>query len=107
MFVVRGVDLALGPASTPTRSWRAAGLEVKKDKSRLFSVAAEPFSLAVSTFDRIERSCEMTASFRPHSSLKARFSFFVSSNFLRCVWMDSGVGVSCEELKERPYHKAH
>lgn len=104
VLVVRGVGLAFGPASTPTRSWRAAGVEVKKDKSTgLFSAVLDtPSALAVSTVDRIDCSCEMTASFRSRSSFRDRFSFFVSNNFLRCACMVSGVGVSGEYPKERP-----
>lgn len=61
VFVVSGVCLALGPAATPTRSWRAAGLEVKKERSSgLGSGAFDPASAlcvcAVSTVERIDRS---------------------------------------------------
>lgn len=104
VLVVRGVGFAFGPASTPTRSWRAAGLEVKNDRSTgLFSAVLDtPSAFAASTVDRIDCSCEMTASFRAHSSFSDRFSFFVSNNFLRCACTVSGVGVSGDDPKERP-----
>jgi len=33
VLVVSGACFELDPASTPTRSWRAAGLEVRKERS--------------------------------------------------------------------------
>jgi hypothetical protein len=52
--------------------------------------------------EMIDFSWEITASFRAHSSCKARLSFLVSRSFLRCAWMVSGVGASGELSKERP-----
>jgi hypothetical protein len=66
-----------------------------------------PSGLADSTVDRIDFSWEMTASFRAHSSFNDRFSFRVSRSFLRCAWMVSGVGVSGEDSKERPYKRTN
>lgn len=101
VLVVIGVCLAFEPVSTPTRSWRAAGLDVRKDRSSgagLVVEASVPLSgLADSTVDRIDLSCEITASLRAHSSFNERLSFRVSRNFLRRTWIDSGVGVSGEE----------
>lgn len=110
VFVVSGACLEFVPASTPTRSWRAAGLDVKNDKSKgflgvVFGSSVGPSDLAVSTVDRIHFNWEMTASFRAHSSFNDRLSFRVSRSFLRCAWMVSGVGVSGEVSKERPYEQ--
>lgn len=101
VLVVRGVCLALEPVSTPTRSWRAAGLEVRKDRSSGAGLALKAsvagLGLAVSTVERIDLSCEITASLRAHSSFNERLSFRVSRSFLRWALIDSGVGVSAEE----------
>jgi hypothetical protein len=77
VLVVSGACFAFDPASTPTRSCRAAGLVVRKDRSSwLDSLAVSLRSvLEASTVEMIDFSWDMTASFRAHSSCKARLSF--------------------------------
>lgn len=104
VFVVSGACFAFDPASTPTRSWRAAGLAVRKERSSWldFPVVSLFSVLEASTVEMIDFSWDMTVSFRAHSSCKARLSFFVSRSFLRCAWTVSGVGAFGEFSKERP-----
>lgn len=106
VFVVSGACFTLDPASTPTRSCRAAGLAVRKERSSWSDSLIVSFLsvsvFEVSTVEMIDFSWEITASFRAHSSCKARLSFLVSRSFLRCAWMVSGVGASGELSKERP-----
>lgn len=99
------------PAVTPTRSCRAAGLDVKKYKSMsgfgvVVGVSVSPsvlVELATAAVDRIARNWEMTASLRAFSSFSARFNFLVSSSFLRWARIVSGVGSSGEKVNWRFY----
>lgn len=86
MFVVRGVCCA--PGLAPTRSFFAAGLEVRNDRSRSVgardSVSVFGFvAPSVLTFDRMECNWVMTASLRAFSCFNARFNFLVSCNCFR------------------------
>lgn len=87
----------------PTRSVVAAGLEVRKD--RLGSVVADVAGVfeSVLTTDScaVENSCAVesaafncaiTASFCRDSFSSACWSLRVSRSFLRCIFIDSGVG---------------
>lgn len=108
VFVVRGVCWESEPAVTPTRNCRAAGLDVKNDKSRSFrgtvaGVFASPSFFATAVVVRIERSWAIMASLRAFSCFRARFSFLVSWSFLRGVRSDSGVGSSGERVNCRFY----
>lgn len=113
VFVVRGVCLVSVPAVTPTRNCRAAGLDVRNDKSTsgFEVVAGVPESpsflveLATAAVDRIARNWAMTASLRLFSSLSAWFNFLVSRSFLRWARIVSGVGSSGEEVNWRFYKR--
>lgn len=106
VFVVRGLWREFDPAATPTRNCRAAGLEVKKDRSisslgrggtggsESPSVFVVLMALVAWTVERIDRSWEMTASFRAHSCFSARLSFLVSCSFRRWATIVSVVGAS-------------
>lgn len=97
----------------PTRNWRAAGLDVKNDRSTSFCATVAGalespvlVALATAAVDRIERNCAITASFRAFSCFSERFNFLVSCNFLRWIRIVSGVGSSGEGVNWRFYNKS-
>lgn len=105
---MRGVCWESEPAVTPTRNCRAAGLDVKNDKSRslcgtVAGVFASPSFFAIAVVVRIERNWAITTSLRAFSCFSERFSFLVSCSFLRWVRIVSGVGSSGEEVNCRFY----
>lgn len=108
VLVVRGVCGIFAPEAAPTRNCCAAGVAVKKDRSSPVGAASSSLSglidfppLATATVDRIDRSCEITASLRACSCFSDEFSFLVSFSLLRCSRIDSAVGVSGDGLNER------
>ena len=88
VLVVRGVCLVFEPVSTPTRICRAAGLDVRNDRSSggvTLEVSAVLSVWVDSTVDKIAFNWEITAALRARSSWRDRLSFLVSRSFLRCA----------------------